>query len=56
MRGYDQLEREIARFVGTPDVVLLLDGFTANIAAVQVLTSEPRRFVVDARAGRAHGT
>jgi 8-amino-7-oxononanoate synthase len=50
---HDQLERAIAKLVGKPDAVLLLDGFTANIAAAQVLSIGGPRFIIDERAHRS---
>jgi 8-amino-7-oxononanoate synthase len=50
---HDQLERVIAKLVGKPDAVLLLDGFTANIAAAQVLSIGGPCFIIDDRAHRS---
>ena len=50
---HDALERELAAFTGHEAGLLLLDGFTANIAAMQTLAPSIRGVVIDERAHRS---
>lgn len=45
--AYDQLEHELARRIGVPEVVLTPEGYTANFVAAQALASERRVALID---------
>jgi 8-amino-7-oxononanoate synthase len=50
---YEELELALARLVGTPEAVLVPDGYTANLAAAQALRPTLRHALLDARAHRS---
>jgi 8-amino-7-oxononanoate synthase len=47
---HEQLEADLARFLGLPAAILLIDGYTANLAALQAIAAERATAIIDARA------
>lgn len=50
---HDDLEREVAAFVGLPAAVVVPDGYSANLAAAQALAPEHPVALLDRRAHRS---